>query len=309
MPAKKKTSSQKKPAAKRTPPASSTKKRTTAKSSRGGKASQNNHLTAEAIRQKNQVRAVVLFACAILLGCLVLIPGDNLWRWAHDAILGLFGSWALLWPVLMIYVAVITAMEKPKGSISGKVWMTVVVIVLFCATGFIFGKQDIPDGLNFWEYIVHLFTENAGTGGGVLGGLLGLPLVRAAGLVGARIIIVLLLFVAVMVLPGTTLLGLFRTIKRPVDMVSEGIETARQRREEERLILEQSRDIDVPLEEQLPAHPVRAEAPAALFPPPPEKRAISMSLPSKQVSVSSSTVYSFPINATFFPALRALAKR
>ena len=112
LPAKKKTSSQKKPAAKRTPPASSTKKRTTAKSSRGGKAGQNNHLTAEAIRQKNQVRAVVLFACAILLGCLVLIPGDNLWRWAHDAILGLFGSWALLWPVLMIYVAVITAMEK-----------------------------------------------------------------------------------------------------------------------------------------------------------------------------------------------------
>ena len=80
MPAKKKTSSQKKPAAKRTPPASSTKKRTTAKSSRGGRAGQNNHLTAEAIRQKNQVRAVVLFACAILLGCLVLIPGDNLWR-------------------------------------------------------------------------------------------------------------------------------------------------------------------------------------------------------------------------------------
>ena len=79
MPAKKKTSSQKKPAAKRTPPASSTKKRTTAKSSRGGKVNQDNHLTAEAIRQKNQVRAVVLFACAMLLGCLVLIPGDISW--------------------------------------------------------------------------------------------------------------------------------------------------------------------------------------------------------------------------------------
>ena len=129
----------------------------------------------------------MLFACAILLGCLVLIPGDNLWRWAHDAILGLFGSWALLWPVLMIYVAVITAMEKPKGSISGKVWMTVVVIVLFCATGFIFGKQDIPDGLNFWEYIVHLYHgKRRDRRRSLLGGLLGLPLVRAAGLVGRQ---------------------------------------------------------------------------------------------------------------------------
>lgn len=270
MPAKKTaTPAKKKPATKRAAPASSTKKKTNA---RGGKRGQDTHLTAEAIRQKNQIRAVVLFASAILLGCLVLIPGESLWNWAHDAILGLFGSWALLWPVLMIYVAVITAMEKPRGSISGKVWMTVVVIVLFCTTGFVFGGREIPDGLNFWEYIVHLYTQNAGTGGGVVGGLLGLPLIRAAGELGARIIILLLLFVAVMVLTGTTLMGLFRTIKRPVDMVSEGLENARQRREEERLILERDTQIDVPLEPQLPAHPVRAETPASLFPPPPEKK-------------------------------------
>lgn len=270
MPTKKTaTPAKKKPATKRAAPASSTKKKTNA---RGGKRGQDTHLTAEAIRQKNQIRAVVLFASAILLGCLVLIPGESLWNWAHNAILGLFGSWALLWPVLMIYVAVITAMEKPRGSISGKVWMTVVVIVLFCTTGFVFGGREIPDGLSFWEYIVHLYTQNAGTGGGVVGGLLGLPLIRAAGELGARIIILLLLFVAVMVLTGTTLMGLFRTIKRPVDMVSEGLENARQRREEERLILERDAQIDVPLEPQLPAHPVRAETPASLFPPPPEKK-------------------------------------
>ncbi|MGI6255194.1 MAG: DNA translocase FtsK 4TM domain-containing protein [Acutalibacter sp.] len=272
--AKKNTSStKKKPASKRTPPASSTRStRKSSTNSRGGKRQQDTHLTAEAIRQKNQIRAVVLFACAILLGCLVLIPGDNLWHWAHNAILGLFGSWALLWPVLMIYVAVITAMEKPRGSIGGKVWMTVAVIVLFCATGFIFGSQKIPSGLNFWQYIVHLYTENSGTAGGVVGGLLGLPLVRAAGQVGARIIIVLLLFVAVMILTGTTLVGLFRTIKRPVDMVSEGLESARLRREEERMILERDAQIDVPLEDQMPAHPVRADTPAGLFQPPPEKK-------------------------------------
>ena len=55
--------------------------------SRGGRGTQSPSLTAEAIRQKNQIRAVVLFACAILLGCLALIPGDNLWRWVHNAIL------------------------------------------------------------------------------------------------------------------------------------------------------------------------------------------------------------------------------
>ena len=117
-----------------------------------------------------------------------------------------------------------------------------------------------------------MYTGNSGTGGGVIGGILGLPLIQAAGLVGARIVVVLLLFVAVMILTGTTLIGLFRTIKRPVDMVSEGLETARQRREEERLILERDAQIDVPLEDRMPAHPVRSEAPAPLFPPPPEKK-------------------------------------
>lgn len=272
MPAKRTASkSTKKPAAKRASPASSTKKNTNARS---GKGNQSVHLTAEAIRQKNQIRAVVLFASAILLGCLVLIPGDNLWLWAHNVILGLFGSWALLWPVLMIYVAIITAMEKPRGSISGKIWMTVVVIVLFCTTGFIFGTRDIPDGLNFFQYIAYLYTQNAGTGGGVVGGLLGTPLISGTGEVGSRIIVALLLFVAVMILTGTTLIGLFRTIKKPVDVVSEGLQNARQRREEERLILERDADIDVPLEPQLPAHPVRSEFGAGLFPPPPEKKKV-----------------------------------
>ena len=198
----------------------------------------------------------------------------NLWLWAHNVILGLFGSWALLWPVLMIYVAIITAMEKPRGSISGKIWMTVVVIVLFCTTGFIFGARDIPDGLNFFQYIAYLYTQNAGTGGGVVGGLLGTPLISGTGEVGSRIIVALLLFVAVMILTGTTLIGLFRTIKKPVDVVSEGLQNARQRREEERLILERDADIDVPLEPQLPAHPVRSEFGAGLFPPPPEKKKV-----------------------------------
>ncbi len=224
-------------------------------------------MTAEAIRQRNQIRAVILFACAILLACLVLIEGDNLWNWTHRLVLGIFGNWALLWPVLMIYVAVVTTLEKPKGSIGGKVWMTVLIIVLFCTTGFVFTGNSIPKGLGFWNYIAYLYQQSPGVSGGVIGGLLGLPLLRAAGEVGAKIIILLMLFVSIMILTGTTLIGLFRTIKKPVDVVSEGLQNARQRREEERLILERDRaNIDVPID-ALPAHPVHVE-PSQLFPAP-----------------------------------------
>ena len=224
-------------------------------------------MNAEAIRQRNQMRAVVMFACAIFLGCLVLIPGDNLWKWAHTAVLGLFGSWAMLWPVLMIYMAVVTTLEKPRGPITGKVWLTVVIIVLFCMTGFIFGGIKLAEGLNFGEYISALYTRNDGVGGGVIGGLLGQLLLGAVGSTGAKIIVLLLLFVALMVLTGTTLIGLFRTIKKPVDVMSEGLQNARQRREEERLILEQDRHtIDVPLDPVEVSPAVAAGDVLALFP-------------------------------------------
>ena len=224
--------------------------------------------TAEEIRARNQVRAVVLFACAIFLGCLALVEGDSLWKWAHNALLGIFGGWAVLWPVLMIYVAVITTLEKPTGSIGGKVWLTAAIIVLFCATGFVFGGAKISEGLSPFDYIAALYRTNAGVGGGVVGGLLGQLLLSAAGKTGARIIILLLLFVSVMILTGATLIGLFRAVKKPVDAVSGGIQNARQRREEERMILEEDRSsrIDVPLE-PVYASQQRPVDVASLFPP------------------------------------------
>lgn len=245
-------------------------KKNSAQSRRGG-SSATVRVTAEEIRRRNQIRAVILFASAIFLGCLVLIPGDNLWKWAHNAILGVFGGWAVLWPVLMIYVAVITTMEKPNGSLSGKIWMTALVIVLFCTAGYVFGSTLPAAGTKFSEYIAYLYRSNVGVGGGVIGGMLGLPLRKAVGDLGAKIIVILLLFVALMLLTGTTLISLFRAIKKPVDVVSEGVQNAKQRREEERLILERDQSvIDVPLEPELPAHPVRSET-AQLFPKPEEK--------------------------------------
>lgn len=238
----------------------------------GAQHASSKQMTAEAIRQRNQIRAVVLFALAIFSGCLVLIPGDNLWKWAHGAVLGLFGVWAVLWPLLMIYVAVVTTLEKPRGSISGKIWLSALIIILFCGAGYIFSAVPPEQGMKFTDFISTLYRQNSGLGGGVVGGMIGLPLLKAAGAVGAKIIVLLLLFVALMLLTGTTLIGLFRTIKKPVDVVSEGFQTAKQRREEEREILERERArIDIPLEPELPPHPVRSES-KELFPQPESKK-------------------------------------
>jgi len=232
-------------------------------------AAKSKQLSPEMMRQKNQVRSVLLFVIAVFFACLILIEGDNLWRWAHNALLGLFGGWAILGPVLIIYVALVTAMDRPRSSLSLKIWLTVIIIIFFCAAGYIFGGKTPVKELEFFEYVAFLYTNNSGVGGGVVGGLLGGPLMAGMGEVGAKITIVLLIFASVMILTGTTLIQLFRTIKKPVDVVSDSIQTARQRREEERM--ERSQDIDIRLSDELPAHPVHSEV-AGLFGQPAEKK-------------------------------------
>ena len=251
----------KKPATKSS---SATKKNAVGKRSSQRSAAQkkaSGQMSVENIRQRNQMRAVVLFACAIFLACLVLVPGDNLWKWAHEAFLGIFGSWAMVWPILMVYVAIVTALEKPRGSISGKVWLSALIIVLFCMTGYVFSGILPASGTKFFAYIGSLYTANSGLGGGVVGGMLGLPLIRGVGETGAKIIVLLVLFVAMMILTGTTLVNLINAVRRPVNAVSNGIQIARERRKEERAILdrEEAEYGDIPIETQLPAHPVRSE--------------------------------------------------
>lgn len=260
----------KKPAAKKPPvrkPAAAKRTRKTSGGTRGN----TQRMTMEQARQRKQVRAVILFACALLLACLILISGENLWKWAHQALLGVFGGWAILAPVLMIYVSIASTLETDRSSLQFKIWMMVLILVVACTTGYVFAVGEAEQSGNLWEYIQYLYANHTGVQGGVVGGLLGRPLVAGVGGLGAKILIVLFLFASVMILTGTNLIQLFRTIKKPVDAVSGGLQNARQRKEEERELL-RSQEINIPLEEDdMPVHPVHAEA-AALFPKPEDKK-------------------------------------
>ena len=86
---KRSTSTAKGSAAKKRPPAKTAQSKPAGNKKSGARKHAPPKPTAEEIRQRNQVRAVVLFACAIFFGCLTIFEGDSLWKWAHNAILGL----------------------------------------------------------------------------------------------------------------------------------------------------------------------------------------------------------------------------
>ncbi|MBP3704828.1 MAG: DNA translocase FtsK, partial [Clostridia bacterium] len=137
------------------------------------------------------MEAVVWFACAILVACVVLIPGVNVWLWIHNVLRGFFGNWAILLAALMIYVSLAKALENPSMFRGAKMVLVGLILVAWCAAVHVFGGYTLPEGANLWETVKYLYSYGVEYGGaGLVGGAVGEPLARAVGLSGARIIIV-----------------------------------------------------------------------------------------------------------------------
>jgi len=184
---------------------------------------------AERPRARHQAAAVILFAVAVLLMCMVCIPGEtggNLWHFIHLFLRGMFGVGAYLLPILLGYIAVTAAMEKPIGSISTKVWQSVTLLAMLDSAIYIFSVD--PTGINYFRGIADSYVAGYTHfwSSGVFGTLLGFPMLKLFPGVGAKIIICLLIFVFIMLVTGTTILALFRTVWKPVKKTKESISTA-----------------------------------------------------------------------------------
>ncbi len=180
-------------------------------------------------RARHQAAAVILFAVAVLLMCMVCIPGEegsNLWRFIHLFMRGIFGVGAYVLPLLLGYIAVIAAMEKPIGSISTKVWQSVTLLAMIDSAIYIFSANI--DEIGYFKGIAESYAAGYSHfwSSGVFGTLLGFPMLKLFPGVGAKIIICLLVFVFLMLVTGTTILALFRTMWKPVEKTKESIGTA-----------------------------------------------------------------------------------
>ena len=217
------------------------------------------------LKSRNQTFAIVMFAFSIFLFFLVLISGENIWNSLHTVLLGMFGTCSILWPILLTYVAVVTALERPIHTISSKIALSIVIIVLFCAAVYIFSIPELPRDQSYWQQMIGQYLDGVERkGAGMFGGLLGIPFVAALGSIGAKIVIVLLLFVFIMILTGTSLIQLFRAVSKPVEVVKETVGTREEREERRDMRREQRRlrqrinpNIDIALDEDVSRNPAR----------------------------------------------------
>ncbi len=171
-----------------------------------------------------QTAAVLLFAGAVLLLCLAFIEGANLWGWLHNTLMGLFGICAYILPVLVGYLAVLCAMER-VGNVKAKLWQSFILIVALGSTIQIFTTDTANVG--YFDAILTAFADGkANRGGGVLGTLLGYGIEYLFTDVGAKIILLLSLFVFLMLVTGTSIFTLLRTLWKPVQTTKESLDNA-----------------------------------------------------------------------------------
>lgn len=190
---------------------------------------QNSAARKEAVQGRRQLLSVIWFAVAVFLLCVVFIPGQNVWLAIHNFIFGVFGVTAYFYPFLLGFVAVLFAMDKIGGSMNAKVIESGILVILVGAAVDIFSKHD--DALTFWQHLTAAYKSGSHLkSGGFLGALVGQPLYLAFGKTGAAITAILLIFVFLMIITGTTLMSLFRTMARPVKSISEQAENAYQAR-------------------------------------------------------------------------------
>jgi len=235
----------------------STKKKTNTKK----KATKPSSATATQIEQmqeqhtaggNKQVKALLLFAVAVLLFCIAVIKSDgSVWQWFHDLMFGLFGVCAFVMPVILAIIAIVSALEKKYTKFNARLGMSGLLIWFISAAFDIF--SDVADKYEFIEHIVKSYAYEE-VYGGSLGAILGHPLYKMCGDPGARITIILLIVIMLMILTGTTLISAFGLIKKPIVKAGKTIETMMEesgkRREEK--TAEPVLDIPAPGEETKP---------------------------------------------------------
>lgn len=203
---------------------SSSKKPAAKKSANAAKKTSSANTKPAPKQNRHQVAAVLLFAGAVLALCLLLIPGERVWAWLRELLMGLFGVCSFVLLPLMVYIAVIAAQEKPVGVLSRKLWLGGLLLTALSTVIEVF-VADAADG--YFAALGQAFTAGKDLhSAGALGAILGYPFEYFFTDIGAKIILCLLVFVAVMLMSGTGILKLFHALWKPVEKTKESIHQA-----------------------------------------------------------------------------------
>ena len=205
----------------------STKKTTNSTKSKANSKKNTKKTTTIAESTKKQGIVFGTFVFAIFMAAVTFIEAGGIWGHLRNFFFGVFGWSAFIIPFFIIFVSVIAAIGRDTRKYKYRVVEGVVLFVLVMAFVHIVSTKE---PLKYGEQIIanyNIFKSYNGDGmrfgTGVLGAIFGgLPLLVTEGnKLAAGIITFLLVFSLAMLFTGTSLLKLLRTLKTPVEVVTD----------------------------------------------------------------------------------------
>ncbi len=209
-------------------------------------------------KSQKQIVAIVTFALGLFLFFLTILPFDGGWGEIRSWLFGLFGWCAFLIAPIMIFIAIISAMDASPLIVKHRLWQGILLVVLLCgisqAVVSTSKNAEILGENGFFNTFVTLF-ENGQKykGGGVCAALIGWPLIELLTPWGAVIALALIIFVFLLIISGVTLMQFLKTAAIPAKKMSENAKIKAEERKKAKF------DVDVPLDDdvhKLPQHPV-----------------------------------------------------
>ncbi len=229
----------------------SNKKNTKPKSN--GKTTQNPENNSGPSNARKHVISVIMFMTAVLLFLAAIIPGEGGWMAMHNFVLGLFGFFGYLAPILLAVAAVYLALDKLRGKVLVRIIEISVLVLL--VSSFVHILSIAPDVKTYAEsFSVAWAKTHSSTG--VFGALLGFPMFALFGSPGAWIVCLILMITTLMLITGTTLITLFKAMSKPVKKIEEVAEEAMEHRAERK---KNKTNIDIPLDGEEPVVPEEEE--------------------------------------------------
>lgn len=175
-------------------------------------------------KELNQIDIILLFAGGLFLFFLVFIEGQNLWKCMHDVILGLFGVLAYFVGILVMVTAILFSFKTFNESFRGKMWQFIILFILICAQVQVCFHPNYV-GMSLIDCVIKIWNDGVlSSGGGIIGGIVGLPLEYAVGKSAAIVLNGILIFVFSLILTGSTLIGFFKTMYTPVKKIEKSVQ-------------------------------------------------------------------------------------
>lgn len=241
--------------------ASRRKKTSSKTSSKGAKTASRTKASAVPKRSSGlspRVRAILYAAVAAVFVCIIFIKGSNVWTMIRSFFFGVLGFGIFLVPVTLFYLCVMTEKEKQVARYKLKLFLCV-VIILFIGALIYAGSGAKYSDMNFFACLGNLFKDASDTSRymtfdcGIIGGLLGYPLVVLFGSTAALFTSFVVTAALVLIVANISIKDMTAAASRTAVHIREASEemarARRERREEnrERKLAERG-DIDIALE-------------------------------------------------------------